>query len=214
MSFMTQYFDQEDYFMRVIYSVVCLVTKDARKESKSEIAMIVEMIRQVFGIDNRTSDDIIVRHYRANNGMTLHLENFHKLPVRYRQIVFFWAMNVVFSDDVVTETQLYTLSIIGGVLYIPKKVIDQIFVQIRSTGSSTSIDKNRSKDQADIDFAYETLGLRPGSPAKIVKETYRTIAIKNHPDRAEEAYRKESDEKFKAIRNAYKILQEKVYRSI
>ncbi|MBU1086028.1 MAG: molecular chaperone DnaJ [Candidatus Omnitrophica bacterium] len=55
---------------------------------------------------------------------------------------------------------------------------------------------------------YEILGVSKGSEVEEIKKSYRKLAMKYHPDRAEPEKRKESEEKFKEISEAYAVLSD------
>ncbi|MBU1045387.1 MAG: molecular chaperone DnaJ [Candidatus Omnitrophica bacterium] len=55
---------------------------------------------------------------------------------------------------------------------------------------------------------YEILGVSKGSEVGEIKKSYRKLAMKYHPDRAEPEKRKESEEKFKEISEAYAVLSD------
>jgi len=55
---------------------------------------------------------------------------------------------------------------------------------------------------------YEVLGVQKESTLQQVKKAYRSKALKYHPDRVEEGKKKESEEKFKEISEAYGVLSD------
>lgn len=55
---------------------------------------------------------------------------------------------------------------------------------------------------------YEILGLKKGADAAEIKRTYRQLAMRYHPDRVEEAEKKQAEEKFKEISEAYGVLSD------
>ena len=61
---------------------------------------------------------------------------------------------------------------------------------------------------------YDVLGVEKGADEKVVKRAYRKLAMKHHPDRVEEAQKKEAEEKFKEISEAYAVLSDTEKRKL
>lgn len=57
---------------------------------------------------------------------------------------------------------------------------------------------------------YQTLGLNESASLKEIKQAYRQLSLKYHPDRNKE---RESDKKFKEITEAYQFLKQEQKRS-
>jgi molecular chaperone DnaJ len=55
---------------------------------------------------------------------------------------------------------------------------------------------------------YEILGLNKSANVDEIKKTYRTLALKFHPDRVPAEQKKEAEEKFKEISEAYAVLSD------
>ncbi len=55
---------------------------------------------------------------------------------------------------------------------------------------------------------YEVLGLQRGASADEIKQAFRRLAMKHHPDRHAAANKKEAEEKFKEISEAYEVLSD------
>src|SRR3989338_2967512 len=60
---------------------------------------------------------------------------------------------------------------------------------------------------------YEVLGVGKTASADEVKKAYRTLALKHHPDRNPES-RKEAEEKFKELSEAYEVLSDAQKRAL
>ncbi len=55
---------------------------------------------------------------------------------------------------------------------------------------------------------YEILGVPKESDLAAIKKAYRSLALKHHPDRVQESEKKEAEEKFKEISEAYGVLSD------
>jgi molecular chaperone DnaJ len=53
---------------------------------------------------------------------------------------------------------------------------------------------------------YEILGVGKSASVEEIKRAYRQLALKHHPDRVEAAHKKEAEERFKEISEAYAVL--------
>ncbi|MCX5679349.1 MAG: DnaJ domain-containing protein, partial [Candidatus Omnitrophica bacterium] len=53
---------------------------------------------------------------------------------------------------------------------------------------------------------YEALGIAKGATADEIKKAYRNMALKYHPDRVSSDKKKEAEERFKEISEAYEVL--------
>jgi len=61
---------------------------------------------------------------------------------------------------------------------------------------------------------YEILGVPKNADAAAIKKAYRSMALKFHPDRVPEAEKKEAEEKFKEISEAYGVLSDSQKRQM
>lgn len=61
---------------------------------------------------------------------------------------------------------------------------------------------------------YEILGVPKAASVDDIKKAYRGLAMKHHPDRVEAAHKKEAEEKFKEISEAYAVLSDTKKRSV
>ena len=60
---------------------------------------------------------------------------------------------------------------------------------------------------------YEILGIQKGASAEEIKKAYRQLALKHHPDR-NQSNKKEAEEKFKEVSEAYAVLSDPQKRSV
>ncbi|MBF0595334.1 MAG: molecular chaperone DnaJ [Candidatus Omnitrophica bacterium] len=55
---------------------------------------------------------------------------------------------------------------------------------------------------------YEILGVKKDASVADIKKAYRALAMRHHPDRVEESEKKQAEEKFKEISEAYGVLSD------
>ena len=60
---------------------------------------------------------------------------------------------------------------------------------------------------------YEVLGLARGATVNDIKKAYRNLALKYHPDRVSPDKKKEAEEKFKEVSEAYEVLADEKKRA-
>lgn len=60
---------------------------------------------------------------------------------------------------------------------------------------------------------YEILGLKKGASKDEIKKAYRNLALKYHPDRVSADQKKEAEERFKEISEAYAVLSDDTKRA-
>ncbi|MFC1646420.1 molecular chaperone DnaJ [Candidatus Omnitrophota bacterium] len=61
---------------------------------------------------------------------------------------------------------------------------------------------------------YEILGVKKNASLDEVKKAYRSLALQHHPDRVPEDRKKDSEEKFKEISEAYAVLSDSKKRAL
>ncbi len=88
-----------------------------------------------------------------------------------------------------------------------QKDLNEIESKLRIYEKYKAYFKNGSIPEERIIKAFETLGVKPDDSIAVIKEKYRKLVLKYHPDRVQDVDKKKSyEEKFKEITNAYEIV--------
>jgi len=61
---------------------------------------------------------------------------------------------------------------------------------------------------------YEILGVERNASVDVIKKAYRALAMKHHPDRVPAEHKKEAEEKFKELSEAYAVLSDPQKRQV
>jgi DnaJ like chaperone protein len=111
------------------------------------------------------------------------------MPEAQRQQLVTYLMDIAKADGVVTDTEVGVLRDLASWMGLPASTIDEL----NNLGRNT------------IEAAYEALGIRPDATDAEVREAYKRMALKYHPDRVAtlgEDVRRSAEENFKRINNA------------
>ena len=126
---------------------------------------------------------------------TYSLTNFFKTYSRYetRLQILHFLFGIANSDGNISNSELLKLKQIGdnlGINLLDLESIKAMFVE-------------------DTDNAYKILEIKPGASLNEIKQAYRTMAKKYHPDKIQSndpAMIKGAEEKFREVRKAYESL--------
>jgi DnaJ like chaperone protein len=111
------------------------------------------------------------------------------MPEAQRQQLVTYLMDIAKADGVVTDTEVGVLRDLASWMGLLASTIDEL----NNLGRNT------------IEAAYEALGIRPDATDAEVREAYKRMALKYHPDRVAtlgEDVRRSAEENFKRINNA------------
>ncbi|GJH40163.1 hypothetical protein RCZ04_07130 [Capnocytophaga sp. HP1101] len=115
------------------------------------------------------------------------------------QILYF-LFGIAQADGVVSEDEVRQIEQIAYYFNVEKSD----FISIKAMFASTYGSNNYA--QTPNENAYTILGIRPEATDAEVKQAYRNMAKKYHPDRViteDEAIKKGAEEKFKQVQQAY-----------
>lgn len=89
-----------------------------------------------------------------------------------------------------------------------------MFIIIKQIFKINRMDKQAIDKQFNSDDYYEILGLSRACNDDEIKKAYRKLAIKWHPDKhQDEAMKKQAEEIFKKVGEAYEVLSDKEKRA-
>ncbi len=122
------------------------------------------------------------------------------------QILYF-LFGIAESDGVMSEEEVRQIREIAYHFAIE----NSDFESIKAMFGSSQNDNNNSYNTTPnaLAKAYAILGLQPNATAEEVKQAYRNMAKKYHPDRViteDAAIKKGAEEKFKQVQQAYELI--------
>jgi len=116
----------------------------------------------------------------------------------------------ILPDFIVGWGWLDDLAILGLLfryLYFNKRKQEYNKESFEQTGSNSKFDKNHLKTDP-----FEVLGIEKDASPEKIKEAYRKMAIKYHPDKVVhlgKEFQEIAEKRFKEIQKAYELLKEK-----
>jgi DnaJ like chaperone protein len=132
------------------------------------------------------------------------------LSSEYRVALLQMAVHVVVADHRVSPEEIAYLRMISGRLRIESSVVDRIVAQLM--GGPT---KPEPSDGKQVAAARAVLGVSYGASLLEIKQAYRSLILKYHPDRVAGDERKKAIHlrRTQEINGAYAVLREEVSRS-
>ena len=122
------------------------------------------------------------------------------------QILYF-LFGIAESDGVMSEKEIRQIREIAYHFAIENSDFESIKAMFGSSQNNNNNPHNTTPNA--LVKAYAILGLQPNATAEEVKQAYRNMAKKYHPDRViteDAAIKKGAEEKFKQVQEAYELI--------
>ena len=122
------------------------------------------------------------------------------------QILYF-LFGIAESDGVMSEEEVRQIREIAYHFAIENSDFESIKAMFGSSQNDSNNPHNTTPNA--LAKAYAILGLQPNATAEEVKQAYRNMAKKYHPDRViteDAAIKKGAEEKFKQVQEAYELI--------
>ena len=122
------------------------------------------------------------------------------------QILYF-LFGIAESDGVISEKEVRQIREIAYHFAIENSDFESIKAMFGSSQNDNNNPHNTTPNA--LAKAYAILGLQPNATAEEVKQAYRNMAKKYHPDRViteDAAIKKGAEEKFKQVQEAYELI--------
>ena len=118
-------------------------------------------------------------------------------PQENRLVLLRIAIDVAYADGKVTEEEKRELEKLAVKLGVDPNMVQVILNLLKGDAGSHT---------ADLQSAYELLGVKPGAQVGEIRSAYKKLMFENHPDRAEPNKREEATRKSADINAAYNLL--------
>ncbi len=185
----------EEFELNLLALSAILIKADGKVEEK-ELAYVRNFFLSRYGKEK--TNHIFKRfnkEVKKETQYTYSLTNFFKTYCRYeaRLQILHFLFGIANSDGNVSNTELLKLKQIAdylGINLLDLESIKAMFIE-------------------DTDNAYKILEIKPGASKNEIKQAYRKMAKKYHPDKIQSndpAMIKGAEEKFREVRKAYEAL--------
>ncbi len=180
-----------------LLSLASLVIKADGKVSQTELDYVRAYFVQAYGKERanatfRTFNEVIKSREISGQRIGLYLQKRTRYEVRLQILHFLFS--IAKADGLVSEAELRELSEISAHLNLMRRDFESIKPMFFKSA----------------DHAYKILEIEKSATDAEVKQAFRTMAKKYHPDKLQhmdEAYRKGAQEKFTKVQEAYEHIQ-------
>jgi len=132
------------------------------------------------------------------------IPDFSGTDLDFRLFAFRVLLEIISADGQITASELTFMRKAGAGLSLPSELVEHVLVSLKSP--KVGLDQ-------EVSWALNVFGLSEVPEAVDLKQRYRQLVLKHHPDRHMEAEDKiEAEEQTKAINRAYTILLATVSR--
>ncbi len=195
----TWYNVEGDFHMSLLALSAAVMQSDG-VTTRSELDYVKAFLVKQFGVE-KTKEDLLVLREMLKRRVPLDkvcLSLRHGMAYQGRLQVLHYLFGVALADGTLDNNERQLLNRIAILLGITP-------IDLRSIGAMFS-----KGGSINSDVAYEILGINKDATDEEVKKAYRRMALESHPDKVThlgEDIRKDAEEKFKKIQQAYEDIK-------
>ena len=185
---------QTDFIMSVLLLASSILKSDAKKEEK-EVSYLKNFISEQFGNEKLEEYLSVFERTKLKEPDLKKITQQIRIHSTYEtrlQIIHF-LFGLANADDLIHDKEIANIKVISIHLSISAEDFESLKVMFIS----------------DIDQNYRILGIVASSSVPEIKEAYRLLALKHHPDKTVNNYSDNAKENFLRIKEAYDFIKNK-----